>query len=157
MTSQPAPEYTSVFRWSGQSGRFTARRVLGELTQKLTETGLQPEQVQTTELVVAEALNNVMEHACEEKDGIAVALDLRRSDASIEVEIRDAGRPMPGLDLSATHHRRMSGPDTDVPFYALPEGGFGWFLIYDLTDSVSYAHQDNCNTLRLRISIAPHA
>jgi serine/threonine-protein kinase RsbW len=91
--------------------------------------------------VLAEVLNNVVEHAYAERVGV-IGLRLWRYDNSIAVEVLDHGAPMPGLELPA-------GCLTELrSFETLPEGGFGWFLIRSMTDWLIYDRIGDDNRLR---------
>jgi hypothetical protein len=63
------------------------------------------------------------------------------------VEISDPGRPFPGGCLPAGQAVNLS-----LPVDALPEGGFGWFLIRSLTSGIDYRRQDGLNRLTLRFA-----
>lgn len=97
----------------------------------------------TAEIVLAEALNNIVEHAYADCSG-DVCVDVTRCDGDILCQIRDHGRPMPG----------GTPPNGDLlPFDSgdLPEGGFGWFLIRTLARDLSY-HRDGAeNVLIFRL------
>lgn len=94
-------------------------------------------------IVMAEVMNNIVEHAYA---GIDDAGDIRlrmwRHGSTVAVEVTDSGAPMPGLTLP-------EGRLADVaPGEDLPEGGFGWFLIRSLTDWLIYDRVDEVNRLR---------
>lgn len=97
------------------------------------------------EIVLAEALNNVVEHAYAGKGG-RIALRLTVTPREVRARIGDSGRPMPGLALppGLCPHRLLHGDVLD-----LPEGGFGWLLIRELASVISYRQQDGRNLLRL--------
>ena len=95
-------------------------------------------------LCLAEALNNVVEHAYQGEGGheIDVTIGLRKG--AFEVIIIDDGRPMPDGAI----------PDGAIDFDAmefdeLPEGGFGWMLIRNEVDFLGYERRDNRNVLSL--------
>jgi serine/threonine-protein kinase RsbW len=94
------------------------------------------------ELVLAEVLNNVAEHAYGEAGG-EVAVTLALGPAGIRCLIVDGGRAMPGEQLP--EGRLPGGPDTQLE--DLPEGGFGWGLIRTLSTDLSYARVDGQNRL----------
>ena len=101
----------------------------------------------TAEIVLAEALNNIVEHACADLPG-QIRVTVTRSDAGIFCVIRDRGRPMPGGALPAGHLAPMeAGGD-------LPEGGFGWFLIRRLARDVTYDRCDGENVLSFFLDAA---
>lgn len=94
-------------------------------------------------IVMAEVMNNIVEHAYA---GIDDAGDIRlrmwRHGSTVAVEVTDSGAPMPGLTLP-------EGRLADIaPGEDLPEGGFGWFLIRSLTDWLIYDRVGEVNRLR---------
>lgn len=93
------------------------------------------------ELVLAEVMNNIAEHAYGGLSG-PVALRLKRCAEGIFCLISDQGRAMPGDALP--EGRR---PDLGVARADLPEGGFGWHLIRMLTSRLSYGRKAGRNRL----------
>lgn len=104
--------------------------------------GLKPGERGTAELVLAEVLNNVAEHAYANLTG-TVRITLSPVAAGIQCLIVDQGVAMPGGSLPAG--RLPGGPGT--PLDDLPEGGFGWHLIGTLTRDLAYARIDGDNRL----------
>jgi serine/threonine-protein kinase RsbW len=95
----------------------------------------------SAELVLAEVLNNVAEHAyCGTSGEIEVSLE--RTASGIAVRVADRGQPMP-------QSRLPDGPDPDPA--DLPEGGFGWHLIRSLTSDLSYRRHDGWNLFSFRM------
>lgn len=98
------------------------------------------------ELVMAEALNNIVEHAYAEKAGlIEIAVDLGAD--GLECTITDHGAPMPNNTLP-----QGKAYDYDT-MDELPEGGFGWFLIHSLAQDLQYSRFRDQNFLRFRLPI----
>lgn len=100
------------------------------------------------ELVLAEILNNIAEHAYR---GIAdgrIAVELGRSGSAIRVTIRDRGLPMPDELLPPAHL-----PDSDCRRRDLPEGGWGWFIVRSLADDLSYCRDGNANVLKFKVNL----
>ena len=96
------------------------------------------------EIVLAEVLNNVVEHAYGALSG-EIRVVLSRNDSEILCQIRDQGRPMPtGLPAPGQSKPLVAGED-------LPEGGFGWFLIRTLAHDLSYARDGGDNVLSFRL------
>jgi serine/threonine-protein kinase RsbW len=102
------------------------------------------------QLVLAEVLNNIVEHAYAGRPAGDVRMTVRRDRGSIACLIEDQGREMPDLHLPAG---RM--PDADVPLCELAEGGWGWALIRDLTTHLTYERAGNSNRLSFRMPLAP--
>ncbi len=98
----------------------------------------------TVEIVLAEALNNVAEHAYGLTGAGDVLVKIALLDRTIRIHIVDNGAPMPGLQPPAGQPPALNGP-----FATLPEGGFGWFLIRSLTEGFSYTRAGGRNHLRL--------
>ena len=95
-------------------------------------------------LCVAEALNNVVEHAYSGQDGKPIFAEVSVQPEKFEVLIIDEGKPMP----------RGGPPEAAMDFDLddlenLPEGGFGWMLIREQMDVVDYERRDGHNILRL--------
>ncbi|MDG1472203.1 MAG: ATP-binding protein [Ascidiaceihabitans sp.] len=135
------------------SGTFAAREAIGMLMEKLSPLQLDIEESGTFELVVAEALNNVVEHGYPDPANCGpIKINCTHKSNGLHVHIVDQGLPMPDgktpLGLAA---------EVDVDFMDMPEGGFGWFLIKDLAKDVQYERQGDKNCLRLRVAIAMNA
>lgn len=94
------------------------------------------------ELVLAEVLNNVAEHAYSDGGG-RVAVTLSRVAAGIRCQVVDQGRAMP--DGRLPEGRLPGGPD--IALEDLPEGGFGWHLIRSLCSDLTYAREGGFNRL----------
>lgn len=95
-------------------------------------------------LCLAEALNNVVEHAYQGEGGHEIDVTIGLRQGAFEVRIFDDGRPMPDSAL----------PTGTVDFDALqlddlPEGGFGWMLIRNEVDFLSYERRGDRNVLSL--------
>ena len=101
-------------------------------------------------IVLAEALNNVVEHALATDPGGRIDLTLRDAGRDVTMDIVDDGRAMPGLE-PPRHAPRC----VDQPRDTLPEGGFGWNLIHDIARDVRYRRAGRLNLLHLRIPGTP--
>jgi serine/threonine-protein kinase RsbW len=103
---------------------------------------LTPESRGTAELVLAEVLNNVAEHAYADRPG-PVTVTLTPVAAGIHCSVVDEGTAMPGGRLPDGNLR--GGPGTALE--DLPEGGFGWHLIRALSRDLTYLRSDGRNRL----------
>ena len=121
-----------------------ARNGIGRIMGQLKDHGLPEEDRSSVEIALAEAINNVVEHACaDHEDGrVQTRCDLRQE--CLCVIIRDNGSPMPGLKVPALGENDLSGPRA-----SLPEGGFGWNLIHQLTRAIDYSRSGDENRLSL--------
>jgi serine/threonine-protein kinase RsbW len=101
------------------------------------------------EIVLAEACNNVVEHALAGQPDAAFDLAVWLHEHRMVVRLTDRGRPMPG----GLPPRAKTGPPGDP----LPEGGFGWTMIHGLCADVRYSRAGGENRLDLVIPIASRA
>jgi serine/threonine-protein kinase RsbW len=114
--------------------RAALRRVIGDLECF----AIPAEARDAAEIVLAEALNNIVEHAyCE--GGGEIDLILEPGPEGLRCAIHDRGGPLPGLSL----------PEGRLPSAAdgPPEGGYGWFLIRSLARDLHYDRADGMNRL----------
>lgn len=102
------------------------------------------------ELVVAEVLNNIVEHAYQDRAGGEILLKLRFGHDRLTVEFTDFGLPMP-----SGAPPKGAPANLDVSVENLPEGGFGWFLIRSLSENLRYCHDGRRNQLTLAIPLSP--
>jgi serine/threonine-protein kinase RsbW len=99
----------------------------------------------TAEIVLAEVLNNIAEHAYARAEGeivLAITPHLR----GLTCDITDTGAAMPGLRLPGGQFQPL-GLTED-----LPEGGFGWFLIRSLTEGLEYHRSNGVNRLSFSLT-----
>nr|WP_269212606.1 ATP-binding protein [Pseudooceanicola algae] len=137
-----------AIRLTFPSNPMSVRNGLKAVLTSLQPYDMDAEELGTIELVLAEALNNIGEHAYEGEDRGLIHLECLWSPGGLHVQIQDQGREMP--DGHAPIGTRVPLPDE---LAALPEGGFGWFLIRDLSRDVSYRREAGVNTLSFRIRI----
>jgi serine/threonine-protein kinase RsbW len=95
------------------------------------------------QIVLAEAMNNIVEHAYADRQG-QIDVTLWTAPDGLLCRLVDNGAPMPGTLPSGTLPRIT--PDGD-----LPEGGFGWFLIRQLARDVVHLRRNGMNLLTFRI------
>jgi serine/threonine-protein kinase RsbW len=126
------------------------RDLLIDLRARLLAAALSVEDCGIIEIALAEALNNIVEHAYspDQPGGIALRLDL--SPARLHCELRDQGTALPGLAPPDTGLPELTGPPE-----TLPEGGFGWSLIRRLAERLHYARHDGENRLTLEFNLRP--
>ena len=140
------PEMTEKFSCHLYSDTFAVREALSSVRSAWEGWGVEKDLCETGEQVLAEVLNNVVEHAHDEDPEGNIYLASNTVGEAICVEIRDDGRPMPNGALPA-------GELADLPDVLddLPEGGFGWFMIRSLTSELQYERNDGWNTVRFRV------
>ncbi|MEM9349366.1 MAG: ATP-binding protein [Pseudomonadota bacterium] len=130
------------------SDTFEVRSSLQTLMEDMEGRDYLPEERGTVELVLAEVLNNVAEHAYEEKGDGRIELDVSYIADGIAIKLQDFGKPMPN---GKTPLGMPANVDVDVE--DLPEGGFGWFIIGELAKDLTYERRGDTNHLSFRMTL----
>jgi serine/threonine-protein kinase RsbW len=95
----------------------------------------------TAELVLAEAMNNIVEHAYADTSEGIITLTMWQSEGEVACRITDRGAALPNETMPAgILAERSEGDD-------LPEGGFGWYLIRTLSRDLRYVRLGTLNEL----------
>ncbi|MEP5731611.1 MAG: ATP-binding protein [Sulfitobacter sp.] len=128
------------------------REALAEVVSRLESAGFELDLVSTVELVLAEVLNNIIEHAYP-PSGPQGPIEIRCKGMpdGLHFNVMDMGLAMPDGQLPTGNSQEL-----DVDIEDLPEGGFGWFLIKDLAQDVIYQRVREENHLSLRIQTVVH-
>ncbi len=136
---------TQNFSHKFDATSLTARGGVAEVMGWLHAKGLPPAAAGDVEIALTEAVNNIIEHAYGGCKRRKIAVRARLSTTELELRLVDNGRPLPG-----GHVPRHPCLDLDRPRDALPEGGFGWTMIHQLTGDVRYQRRNGRNVLTLR-------
>lgn len=130
--------------------RDGVRDALIRLRSRLAECGLAPDDIGTAEMVLAEVMNNIVEHAYAGTDTarLEVRAKLCTCGGGLDVHAVDTGTEMPGGRLPEGAPHRL-----DVGLNDLPEGGFGWALIRTLTEDLTYRRRGDENHLHFRVPL----
>ena len=123
------------FEITVHSGPHAAREALTLLLDGLTCLALEAEEVCVVRLVVAEMLNNIVEHAYSDADLPGpIHIACHHAPDGLHLAVSDEGLPMPDL-----------------------QAPLGWFLIRDLAKDLSYRRlaQENRIDLRLPVGLPP--
>lgn len=132
-----------------RSDETEVRDALGRLLMALDPLELDIEEAGTVELVLAEALNNIVEHAYPPEHQGPIWIKCQQRADGLHLRIADKGEMMPDGQLPVGMAQNV-----DVSLMDLPDGGFGWFLIKDLAKDVSYHRVGQMNQLELRLAVA---
>lgn len=95
----------------------------------------------TAQIVLAEVLNNIVEHAYAGQGG-RIDLLLAPEVGGLRCVVTDCGVPMPSGRLPKGRSPRPGD---------LPQGGFGWFLIRSLARDLRYSREGGRNELSFRL------
>ncbi|WP_417524241.1 ATP-binding protein [Marinovum sp.] len=131
-----------------RSSGFAVRSLLAEAMEVLATWGQPPETRGAIELALAEVLNNVVEHGYAFRDGGPFWLELALTPSELICTVIDQGLPYPGKTLPEGRESLLDGPVDD-----LPEGGFGWHLIRQMTSRLQYERRGGCNRLTLHFEV----
>lgn len=124
----------------------SVRDALKTSMHALRAMAIDPDLTGVAEIVLAEVLNNVVEHAYASHGRGVIELEVEKNGSGLDFCIRDDGVPMPDGDLP---HGKAH--DLDVATEDLPEGGFGWLMIRELTRNLRYRRTGNRNELRFHM------
>lgn len=145
--AEPASREAKIFHHSFPAEplavRTALRTALARFLRQLTQ-----EEAGTLELVLAEALNNIVEHSYSDAAIGTITLSLVRDLRGLSCSISDDGVELPSscLQRITTEAARPTPVD-------LPEGGFGWYLIRDLVEDLGYHRADGRNLLAFRLPL----
>lgn len=151
MADLARPSFHRVLR----ADPLSVRHALTDLCRKLGPF-CPADAVGRLELVLAEVLNNIVEHgigreAAAHAGGVArtraVHLLVRLEDQHLRCVITDTGVLLP-RECLAPRSLPTSEPH-------LPEGGYGWYLIQDLVSDLSYSRSEGRNCLAFTLPIKP--
>lgn len=132
-----------AFTADALSVRHALRTALARFLRQLS-----PDQAGTLELVLAEVLNNIVEHGYKDTATGTITLSLVRDHRGLSCSISDDGVELPPNCLT------IGRQDAARPLpQALPEGGFGWFLIHDLVEDLGYHRANGRNLLAFRLPL----
>lgn len=121
--------------------------ILEVMARLQNEFPAQSEGIISTEIILAEVLNNIAEHSYEGSNLGSILVSVLCTDDMISIETRDYGGPMPGLTPPETELEEIPMAVED-----LPEGGFGWFFIRSLSTHMEYRRVGSQNIFCVQIS-----
>ena len=135
---------TLLFARHLNAGVHETRTALRDLVAALDNTGLAGETIDDCQLIFAEVLNNIAEHAYIGGDG-PIALEVALQGDGLLCGIADQGLCLPTGTLPDTGLPKIAPPDH------LPEGGFGWHIIRCLACDLAYRRDGAWNRLTFRV------
>jgi serine/threonine-protein kinase RsbW len=154
--------------------RAEVRGALIAVDRALDAAGFGRELRDRTQIALAEACNNIVEHAYGAADDGAgygggygggygagyggggtagdamITLDVAADRGGLQVTLRDRGGAMPGGRVPVPD---LPAVDPGDPL-GLPEGGFGWPLLRGMARALSLSRQNGQNILRFRLPMS---
>lgn len=136
------------FKMAFRATEMEARQAIAAISARLRATNIDRDRADEVEIALAEAINNVVEHAYVDSEPGTVRVLCSLRAAQLDIRICDTGTPLP-------ENRLPPGlaADVSVAKADLPEGGFGWFLIRELTSDIRYDQCGLINHLSLRFDL----
>lgn len=134
-------------RMALNASQKSVRKALRAVKAQLDDHGIVPDDLASIELVLAEALNNIVEHAYSGTDEGLIEVALSVDDNELAFRITDRGLPMPNGEPPKGTLAPMTGEISE-----LPEGGFGWFLIHELAHDLAYVRHESSNVFSFRMN-----
>ena len=125
------------------------RTTLGIAVAAILASGFTRKQAGLIELILAELLNNIVEHAYRGRDDGTITLRITRHGDHLRLHLRDRG-----IGFAGGHIPGQRVVVLDVPRSDLPEGGFGWNLIHCLAQAVAYRRIHDVNHLVILVDLA---
>ena len=134
------------FRSEAGATLLDVRAAMTYLRHSLTEACFDPLDIASSEIVIAEILNNVIKHAQENQDDGWFDLQCEIAPEALHVTCKDNGAAMPGgvPPLGVL-------PEIGCSVVDLPEGGWGWSLVRTLTTSLNYVRIEPINLVSFTI------
>jgi len=131
---------------------LNARSGICSVVEQLRVMGLPEARANDVQIVLSEAVNNVVEHAYANALPGDVRIQCNLNIKQLWINIHDDGGPLPEGKLPAGLPVDVSAPTEE-----LPEGGFGWFLIRELTSEIQYERKSGNNQLSLCFEIGTNS
>lgn len=132
-----------VFRRCLKNCQKCVPKFLDEARKWMRQVGVADRKNKNIQIVLAEALNNIIEHGFERENAGLIEIDIEVSGGTVVIHLSDNGK-------SFTPPTPTQTPMQDSgDFDNLPEGGFGWFLIREITSSYECYRRSNQNLLIL--------
>lgn len=138
-----APVDSSQLRLEFPAAPAAVRIALDRFLAALPVADLPPNLRANAEIVLAEVLNNIVEHAYAGGGG-SIELAIRADATGLHCLVCDHGNAMPGGFAPYGDLPDSLGED-------LPEGGFGWHLIRSLARDICYRRDMGVNRLSFRL------
>ena len=129
--------------------KFAVRNGLIDVITALRALDFSFEEYGSIELVLAEVMNNIVEHAYADAPDGVIRLVIQPRERGLYCTFSDNGQPMPDGAVPLGNLATLNCELDD-----LPEGGFGWFLIRDLARDLEYTRKSGKNILTFRMAIA---
>ncbi|CUH63346.1 serine-protein kinase RsbW [Thalassovita gelatinovora] len=141
-------DQTITFCFDGSE--IGVRQALARLMRDLQARSVRKVDRENVQLVLAEALNNIVEHGYPGDQKGRIELCCTLGSKGIDIVVIDCGAEVPDVVLLP-----YDTPDPKTRLHDLPEGGWGWALIHILTARLVYSRSNGRNRLELHLPFSP--
>ncbi len=141
-------EDTAVFHRHFSSDPIAVASVIEALTDQYQVFHLPVGAVSNIEIVLSEVINNINEYAYSGADNGPIEILAEKKASKVAFELVDCGTELPGGALPLGTQQVVKCDIED-----LPEGGFGWSLIRQLSSDLEYIRRDGENHLSFVVTI----
>ncbi|MCF8414016.1 MAG: ATP-binding protein [Melioribacteraceae bacterium] len=104
------------------------------------------EKITFIELILTEALNNVIQHSYDSRTGNMIEISGDISENLLELKINDFGNPRENFIIKAPE---FNAEDVN----SLPESGMGLHVINELADSLHYESNQGKNIFTINVDL----
>lgn len=147
--TRPPVQSGNNLRLRLNSDEYEIRRSLEQIKAHATRHNADHVMLGTIEIVLAEVLNNIAEHAyASQPRGGPIDITCTATPDAFRFAVLDEGTPLPRGVLQARSMPRQYPPEGP-----LPEGGFGWDLIRMLSVRLSFTRKHGRNCLSFAVPI----
>lgn len=140
--SQGMPQAKICFSVRFHGTPTEVRRNLHLIRSEVAGSGADTDLLGRVETVLAEVLNNVVEHALCDSSGQLVAVSGAKHPDGWHFDVTDTGCRLPRGEFPGKEF-----PNLAEDIENLPEGGFGWAMVHMLTRDLVYRRVAGRNTL----------
>ncbi|MFN0116111.1 MAG: ATP-binding protein [Paracoccaceae bacterium] len=140
----PEPAFARTFEADALAVRGVLRAAIAKFARRIS-----PDDSGVLELVLAEVLNNIVEHGYQGDPAGLARVVIRRMPGGLCCRVEDAGSPVPDdvLELSEDGDATLGPADSPA------EGGYGWKLIHSLVEDIRYSKDGGFNRMSFRIPL----
>jgi len=125
------------YKFSIQATADTVETAINQISHYCISIGFNNDECFRIQVVLAEALNNIIEHALLGRHNEFIEIHYQSHKSMFIINIIDRGTPL------------LSPPNSELPTWEA-ESGRGWPIIYSWMDEVSHQHSNNKNQLILK-------
>jgi sigma-B regulation protein RsbU (phosphoserine phosphatase) len=148
LPSSPYLQSPNIMEWNLtlNSELTELENVKQSLNKILNEAGLTGMVIEDAQLIAEEILTNIIEYGYENRNDGHIDLRLEINERNLIMTFKDGGKPFNPLI-------EVVSPDLNLDDGERSQGGFGFFLVQELSERVDYTYRDGKNILTVSQAI----